>query len=73
LFFAPDRVTKRSEDWGRAELERRVADAWHPFCEWLSGRLEPIRGEGFDAVRAAYLDVLEGKVEPARAHVLTVS
>lgn len=73
LFFAPDRVTKRSADWGPAEMEKRVADAWHPFCEWVGAWLEPIPGEGFDAVRDAYLDVLEGKVEPARAHVLTLS
>ncbi|HEY8810195.1 MAG TPA: DUF2855 family protein, partial [Solirubrobacterales bacterium] len=58
FFFAPDCVTKRSQDWGRAGLETRVADAWHPFCEWTSGWLETIRGEGFDAVQAAYIDVL---------------
>lgn len=73
FFFAPDRVVKRSEDWGRAGLETRVADAWHPFCEWASGWLETIRGQGFDAVRSAYLDVLEGRVEPKSAHVLTLA
>ncbi len=72
LFFAPDRVTKRSEDWGRTEMEDRVAGAWHPFCEWVGSWLEPIPGEGFEAVRDAYLDVLEARVEPARAHVLTL-
>lgn len=72
FFFAPDRVAKRSKDWGRAGLEKRVADAWHPFCEWAGGWLEPIRGEGFEAVRGAYLDVLEGRVEPAHPHVLTL-
>jgi hypothetical protein len=70
FFFAPDRVTKRSEDWGRAGLETRVAEAWRPFCEWTGGWLETIRGEGFDAVRDAYLDVLEGRVDPKHAHVL---
>jgi hypothetical protein len=73
FFFAPDRVVKRSEDWGRAGLENRVAEAWHPFCEWTAGWLEPIRGRGFDAVRDAYLDVLEGRVEPQRAHVLSLA
>ncbi len=72
FFFAPDRVVKRSREWGRAGLETKVADAWHPFCAWAAGWLEPIPGEGFDAVRGAYLDVLEGRVEPARAHVLTL-
>jgi hypothetical protein len=70
FFFAPDRVTKRADDWGRAGLETRVADAWHPFCEWTAGWLEPIPGQGFDAVRTAYLDVIDGKVDPQHAHVL---
>ncbi len=72
LFFAPTRVTKRAEDWGRAGLEQRVAEAWHPFCEWTSGWLEVLRGEGFDAVQSAYLDVLEGRVDPRTAHVISL-
>jgi hypothetical protein len=72
LFFAPDRVVTRSRDWGRAGLEQRVADAWHPFCEWIGERLEVVHGEGFDAVREAYLDVLEGRVAPNTAHVLSL-
>lgn len=72
FLFAPDRVTRRAADWGRAGLEGRVADAWHPFCAWAARWLEPIRGAGFDAVRGAYLDVLEGRVDPTRAHVLTL-
>ena len=70
FFFAPDRIVKRSADWGGAGLEERVAGAWHPFCEWIGSWLEVVRGEGFDAVRDAYLDVLEGRVAPKNAHVL---
>src|SRR6185503_11752366 len=55
LFFAPDRVVKRSADWGPAGLEERVADASHPFCEWIGGWLESIHGEGFEAVEDAYI------------------
>jgi hypothetical protein len=72
FFFAPDRVVKRSEDWGRAGLETSVADAWHPFCEWMGGWLDVIRGQGFEATQSAYLDVLEGRVDPKRAHVLSL-
>jgi hypothetical protein len=72
FFFAPDRVTKRSQDWGAAGLEERVAEAWHPFCEWIGERLEIVRGEGFDAVRDAYLEVIDGQVPPDKAHVLTL-
>jgi hypothetical protein len=72
FFFAPDRVVKRSEDWGRAELNTRVADAWQPFCEWTGGWLDVVRGKGFEAVQSAYLDVLEGRVDPRTAHVLSL-
>ncbi|MFI5027916.1 MAG: DUF2855 family protein [Solirubrobacterales bacterium] len=72
FFFAPDRVVKRSEDWGRAGLEQRVAETWHPFCQWIGDWLELIPGEGFEAVERAYLDVLEGCVEPKAAHVISL-
>jgi Protein of unknown function (DUF2855) len=72
LFFAPTRVTKRAKDWGRAGLEQRVADAWHPFCEWTSGWLQTISGQGLEGARSAYLDVLEGRVDPRSAHVISL-
>jgi hypothetical protein len=72
LFFAPDRVVKRTEDWGGAGLEQRVADAWHPFCEWTAGWLEVEHGEGFDAGREAYLGVLEGRADPRTARVIAL-
>jgi hypothetical protein len=72
FFFAPSRVEKRSADWGPAELDRRVAEAWHPFCEWTAGWLETIPGQGFDGLQSAYLDVLEDRVDPKRAHVISL-
>jgi hypothetical protein len=73
FFFAPSRVERRSEDWGPAGLEERVAEAWHPFCEWTAGWLKLIRGQGFDGLESAYLDVLEGRVGPKSAHVISLS
>jgi hypothetical protein len=73
FFFAPTRIKKRSADWGRDGLSERTAAAWDPFCEWVGGWLETIPGTGFDAVQAAFLDVLEGRVDPRRAHVLSLS
>jgi hypothetical protein len=72
FFFAPDRVVKRSKDWGPAGLQTRVADAWHPFCEWTGGWLEVRHGRGFEALQSVYLDVLEGRVDPKTAHVLSL-
>jgi hypothetical protein len=72
VFFAPDRVTKRSEEWGRTELQSKVSDAWHPFCRWVGGWLEVTHDRGFEAVQSVYLDVLEGRVEPKSANALSV-
>jgi hypothetical protein len=73
LFFAPDRVVKRSADWGDDELMQRAADAWHPFCEWTAGWLGTIPDQGFDGIERAYLDVIEGSVDPKTAHVISLS
>jgi hypothetical protein len=73
FFFAPDRVAKRAKDWGRDGLERRLADAWAPYVEWTEGWLEVIHGHGPDALEHAYLDLLDGRIDPAKAHVLSLA
>jgi Protein of unknown function (DUF2855) len=73
FFFAPDRVVKRSNDWGRAELESRVADAWQPFCEWIGGWLEVVHERSLEGLQHAYLEVLEGRVEPKTAHTISLA
>ncbi|MGD0453876.1 MAG: DUF2855 family protein [Solirubrobacteraceae bacterium] len=72
FFFAPDRVTKRAADWGADELQRRMADAWHPYVAWACSWLEVIHGHGPDALQSAYLDLLDGRIDPATAHVLSL-
>jgi hypothetical protein len=71
FFFAPDRIKKRGADWGAADLDQRVTEAWHPFVEWADGWLEVIHGRGPEALEEAYLQVLDGKVRPAAGHVLS--
>jgi Protein of unknown function (DUF2855) len=73
FFFAPDRVTKRTADWGRDGLEGRLADAWRPYVEWTAGWLEVIHECGPEAVERAYLDLLDGRIDPAKAHVLSLA
>ena len=72
FFFAPDRVAKRAQDWGRDGLERRLADAWAPYVEWTGGWLEVIHGHGPKDLEQAYLDLLDGHIDPAKAHVLSL-
>lgn len=72
FFFAPDRVVKRSRDWGRGELERRVATAWAPFCDWIGSWLQVRRGQGFEAIEPTYRELLDGTVPPSAAHVISL-
>ncbi len=72
FFFAPDRVVKRSSDWGRAGLEQRIADSWRPYLDWVAGWLKVIHGAGPEDLEGAYRDLLAGRIDPASAHVLTL-
>jgi len=73
FFFAPTRIRKRGEDWGPAELEKRVAEAWHPFAEWSGEWLEVKEGEGRDALEKTYLEVLDGEVGPRVGPVVSLA
>lgn len=73
FFFAPDRVTKRSADWGRDGFEQRLAEAWRPYVQWTDGWLEVIHGNGPQALESAYLELLDGHIDPASAHVLSLA
>ncbi len=72
FFFAPDRVAKRSLEWGRDGLQRRLAEAWRPYLEWTAGWLQIVHGDGPQALESAYLELLDGRSDPAKAHVLSL-
>ena len=71
FFFAPDHVRRRTREWGREGLDSRFADAWAPFVEWAGSWLEIVRGEGGDAVKSAYLELLDGHVDPSVGYALS--
>jgi hypothetical protein len=71
LFFAPTRLKKRTEDWGPAELNRRLAEAWRPYVDWARGWLRVEHGSGPDDIKRIYLELLDGKSDPAVGHVLS--
>ena len=73
FFFAPDRVRKRGTEWGTAELERRVADAWKPFAQWAGGWLEVKRISEPEEIERVYLELLDGKVDPKAGHVVELA
>lgn len=64
FFFAPDRIKKRGADWGTAQLDRKVAEAWTPFADWASNWLRVERVSSTDDIQRTYLELLDGKVDP---------
>jgi hypothetical protein len=70
FFFAPDRITKRGADWGTAKLDRNVAEAWAPFAQWASDWLRVERISSEDDIQRAYLELLDGKVDPTAGTVV---
>jgi hypothetical protein len=72
LFFAPTQAAKRAQDWGADGLEQRVAGAWRTYVEWTTGWLDVSHARGPDALERVYLDLLDGRMDPATAHVLAL-
>ncbi|MBS4047095.1 MAG: DUF2855 family protein [Alphaproteobacteria bacterium] len=72
FFFAPDRMVKRSKDWGRGGMETRLNAAWTEFVPALQGSITVVRGTGRSAVEAAYRSMLAGSVKPDEGHVLSL-
>jgi hypothetical protein len=72
FFFAPDRLRKRAQDWGRDELEDRVAAAWRRFAPLAAGWLTIVRGDR-KAVAEVYAATLGGKVPASRGQILSLA
>jgi len=70
LFFAPDQGMKRSAEWGPAQLDQNVADAWHPFADWASDWLRVERISSENDIQRTYLELLDGKIDPAAGTVV---
>jgi hypothetical protein len=70
FFFAPDRIKKRGADWGTAKLDQNVAEAWAPFAQWASDWLRVERISSEDDIQRAYLELLDGRVDPTAGTVV---
>jgi hypothetical protein len=69
-FFAPDRMTARTADWGREGLDQRFGDAWRRFAPTAEQWVDVVVSSGAEALRDVWLEVLEGRSDPRTGHVL---
>ena len=72
VFFAPDQMRKRTQDWGREQLDERFAAAWKGFAPTVAWWVEVVLGHGPDGLRDAWLEVLAGRAEPRVGHVIAL-
>jgi hypothetical protein len=71
-FFAPDQIRKRAKEWGPGGIDKRFSTAWSGFAPMLDRWLTVTEGRGPEAVRAAYLDTLNGHVPPDQGVILSL-
>ena len=69
-FFAPDRMTTRTADWGREGLDQRFGDAWRRFAPTAEQWVDVVVSSGAEALRDVWLEVLGGRSDPRTGHVL---
>jgi hypothetical protein len=72
FFFAPTQIAKRTADWGQAELDQRVGEAWHRFSDWTDAWLQLCPVDGPERVEAAYAELLGGRTDPQEGLVASM-
>ncbi|QUH01967.1 DUF2855 family protein [Saccharopolyspora erythraea] len=72
MFFAPDQMRKRIDDWGRAGLDRRFADAWQRFAPVVEQWVDVVHGHGPEALKKVWSEVQSGRAAPRTGHVVAL-
>ena len=71
FFFAPSQISKRSKEWGRAELNIRLETALNTFIEGSKEWLRIEHSRGADAVSETYSQLVAGKMPPEIGNILS--
>ncbi len=72
VFFAPDQMRKRAQDWGRDGLDERFASAWRRFATTVEGWVDITVGHGPQALQATWVEVVRGQSGPRTGHVIAL-
>jgi hypothetical protein len=70
LFFAPDHAVAFFKAHGPEEGGKLLAAAWRGFLAAADSTIAIERRKGLDAARAVFLEMLAGKVDPAKGIVI---
>jgi Protein of unknown function (DUF2855) len=72
IFFAPDEIQRRVQQWGVDSFHVRFGELWAQFLMSTSEWILPIHSQGKAAVERIYLNTLAGWSKPNEGHVLSV-
>jgi Protein of unknown function (DUF2855) len=72
LFFAPDQMRKRVEDWGHERLDHAFAEAWHRFVPAAEGWVDVVTAHGAEDLERVWLEVLAGRTAPRTGHIIVL-
>ncbi|MGZ4681547.1 MAG: DUF2855 family protein [Acidimicrobiales bacterium] len=72
LFFAPTEVSRRVEEWGPEEYQRRCSEALEAFVAGSERWLTVERSTGGPAAAAAWADVYGGAVPPSIGRIVSL-
>ena len=72
LFFAPDRLRKRGQDWGRGGIDQRFGEAWRRFASTVEGWVDVQERSGPPALRETWTEVHAGHTPPRIGHVIAL-
>jgi uncharacterized protein DUF2855 len=72
FFFAPSQLEKRSGEWGREEMDRRVLEAWTRYSSWTDNWMTIVEHEGAAALAGLWSEMLPGRVDPSLGHVIHI-
>lgn len=70
LFFAPDHFVSFFKEHGPAEGGVMIAKTWHGFLAAVEGAVEIETHKGLAAARDTYLEMIDGKIDPAKGIVV---
>ncbi|HSL56943.1 MAG TPA: DUF2855 family protein [Acidimicrobiales bacterium] len=73
FFFAPTQISKRTSEWGRDELDRRLDEAWVAYATWTDEWIRFEHGAGPEAVERVYRELLDNRADPTVGFVLTMA
>lgn len=72
FFFAPTYAQERIKDWGPQDFQKRVGEASAAFYKDASKWVKISEATGPKAVTASYIEMLAGRIDPAKGHILSM-